>query len=203
MLRTLNKIQVSLYDFFNNLTAVVLAIILSSVTAGIVSRYIFNNPFMWTEELCTIMMVFLAFFSAPLATISKEHIVADFFKNLIPAKYGRIMGIIIRLFEIAFFTMLAISCIKYIPGRTFKTTVLRFPRYGYYIPVLIGTLVIIYSLCVHMLNEFFPGCDYFKQRQEEREQEIKRQDEEEQQAILGRMDSFMDEVEKSQKGGRS
>ena len=199
MLKILNKIQVVLYDIFNNLAAIVLTVILCTVTAGIVSRYIFNNPFMWTEELCTILMVYLAFLAAPLATIAQEHIVADFFKTLIPARFSRVLSFVIRLFEIAFFVILARSCILYIPGRTFRTATLGIPRIVYYIPVLAGTLVMIYSLCVHLLNDLFPGFDYFKQRQEKREEEIKRQEKAEEQEMINRMDTFMDDVEKTQK----
>ena len=199
MMKILNKIQVALYDIFQNLTAVVLAIILTTVTLGIVSRYVFNRPFMWTEELCTIMLVFLAFFSAPMATIAQEHIVADFFKSLIPEKYRRILSIIIRAFEIFFFVFLAYSTILYIPGRTFRTTALRFPRFGYYVPVLIGTLVIIYSLCVHMLNDFFPGFDLFKERRHRMEEKAKYEEDQENRNLEASMDSFMDKVEEAEK----
>jgi TRAP-type C4-dicarboxylate transport system permease small subunit len=169
---------------------------------GIVSRYIFNRPFMWTEELCTIMMVYLAFFSAPMATISQEHIVADFFKNMLPPKWSKPLAFVIRLFEVAFFVVLARSCLLFIPGRTFRSTALGATRIVYYLPVMIGTFSMIYSLCVHLINDLVPGFDYYKQRQEEKEQKIKRQEQEEEQAMLGRMDSFMDAIEQSKKGGQ-
>lgn len=203
LIKVLNKLQVRLYDFFLNITAIVLAIVLITVLLGIISRYFFNAPFIWTEELCTILMVYLAFFSAPMATISQEHVVADFFKNLLPPSFSRKLAFIIRLFEIGFFVVLAVSCIHYIPGRTFRTATLRLPRVVYYIPVLIGTLAMIYSLCVHALNDLFPGFDLFRQRQEAKEAELKRQETEEEKALIGSMDAFIDEVEKSPKGGQT
>jgi TRAP-type C4-dicarboxylate transport system permease small subunit len=202
MLKILNKIQVILYDFFLNITAFVLAVIMLTVLAGIVSRYVFNAPFSWTEELCTILLVYLAFFSAPLATIAQEHIVADFFKNLLPEKFSRKLAFVIRLFEIFFFVMLAISCIHFIPGRTFRSTMLKVPRLGYYFPVLVGTIVMIYSLCVHLLNDLFPGFDLFKQRQDLKDAEIKQQEIEEGKELVKSVDAFMDKVEES-KGGDS
>jgi TRAP-type C4-dicarboxylate transport system permease small subunit len=198
-MKILNKLQVLLYDFFYNITGLVLAVILSTVLAGIVSRYIFNKPFIWTEELCTILMVYLAYFSAPMATIAQEHVVADFFKGLLPTKFNRILTLVIRLFEIGFFVIVAISCIHYIPNKTYRTPTLLIPRFVFYIPVLVGTVVMVYAICVHVLNDIVPGYNYFKQRQEAREQELKRQEQAEEQELISRMDSFMDEVEKSAK----
>ena len=196
----LNRIQVKIYDFFYNITGVVLAVILITVTLGIVSRYIFNDPFMWTEELCTILMVYLAYFSAPMATISQEHVVADFFKNLLPQKWSKPLAFIIRIFEIAFFVILARSCILFMPSRTYRTTALRLHRNIYFIPVLIGTVCMIYSLCVHVLNDLFPGFDYYKKRREQKDQEIKRLEQAEEQELVTSMDSFMDEINQSEKG---
>ena len=201
VLKILNKIQVFLFDFFNNVTGVVLTIILGSVIAGIVSRYIFNSPFIWTEELCTVMLVYLGFCSAPMATIAQEHIVADFFKNLLPPKYNKALSIIIRLVSIAFFIILAISCIHYIPGRTYKTPTLYIPRYAFYIPVLVSTIAMSYSLCVHMINDFFPGYDYFKQRQAARDEAQKLIEEEENIEQEARMDAFMKHAKETRHDG--
>ena len=191
ILKGLNRIQVFLFDFFNNVTGAVLAMILLTVLAGIVSRYVFNRPFMWTEELATVLLVYLAFCSAPMATISKEHIVADFFKNMLPQRYERALSIIIRLVTIVFFVSLAISSINFIQGRTFRTAVLRIPRHVFYIPVLVGTLSMSFSTIVHMLNDFFPGYDYFMKRKEALEEANKQKEKEEAQAQVARMEKFL------------
>lgn len=204
MLKILNKIQVALYDLFYNVTGVVLAFILAIVLAGIVSRYIFNSPFIWTEEVCTILMVYLAYFSAIMATIAQEHVVADFFKGLLPKRFNKLLTFVIRLFEIFFFVFVAYSCILYIPRyKTYRTPTLLIPRFVFYIPVLTGTIAMVYAICVHVINDLIPGYNYFQQRKEDREQAFKRQEEEEEKELIDKMDSFMDEVEKSEKGGQS
>jgi TRAP-type C4-dicarboxylate transport system permease small subunit len=201
VMSALNKIVVILYDFFQTLGAIVLTVILTTVFLGIVSRYMFNRPFIWTEEVCTLLMVYLAYLSAPLATISKEHVVADFFKNLLPKRFNYVLTFIIRLFEIFFFVYVALSCIHYIPGRTYITPALRIPRVAFYAPVLAGTLVILLAIVIHLLNDLIPGYDYFKQRKERVEKEIQEKEKEEERELLERMDSFLDEVEKQKEGG--
>jgi TRAP-type C4-dicarboxylate transport system permease small subunit len=201
VMKILNKIILGIYDLFENLGGIVLTVILSSVLLGIVSRYVFNRPFIWTEEVCTLLMVYLAYLSAPLATISKEHVVADFFKSLLPKKFELILIFVIRFFEIFFFVYVALSCIHYIPGRTYITPALRIPRIAFYAPVFIGTVVILLSTVIHVLNDLIPGYDYFRQRKELREKEIQDMEKQEEQKMLERMDSFMDEVEKAEKGG--
>jgi TRAP-type C4-dicarboxylate transport system permease small subunit len=200
-MKVLNRIIVIFYDLFETLGAIVLAVILSTVLLGIVSRYVFNRPFIWTEEVCTLLMVYLAYLSAPLATISKEHVVADFFKNILPKKFDYALTFIIRLFEIFFFVYVALSCIHYIPGRTYITPALRIPRIAFYVPVLAGTLVILLSIVIHVLNDLIPGYDYFWQRKEAREKAMQDKEKQEERKMLERMDSFLDEVEKQTKRG--
>ncbi|MDR2433759.1 MAG: TRAP transporter small permease [Treponema sp.] len=201
IMKVLNRIIVIFYDLFETLGAIVLAVILSTVLLGIVSRYVFNRPFIWTEEVCTLLMVYLAYLSAPLATISKEHVVADFFKNILPKKFDYALTFIIRLFEIFFFVYVALSCIHYIPGRTYITPALRIPRIAFYVPVLAGTLVILLSIVIHVLNDLIPGYDYFWQRKEAREKAMQDKEKQEERKMLERMDSFLDEVEKQTKRG--
>jgi len=202
-MKGLNKAMVVMYDVFMNLTAGVLAVILITVILQVVSRYVFNRAFTWTEELCTILLVYLAFFAAPMPTIAQKHMVADFFRGLIPKKLNWALGYIIRFSSIFFFAMLAISCIHYIPNRSFKTPALQLPRYVFYIPVLIGTLAMIYAEIVNLLNEFFPGFNYYKQRQDQRDAEAARIEEQEKMAMVASMDSFMDKAEGKDKGGKS
>jgi TRAP-type C4-dicarboxylate transport system permease small subunit len=201
--KILNRFILVVYDIIHNLSAAILALILCTVLAGIVSRYIFNRPFIWTEEICTFFMVWLAYLTAPLATISKEHVVADFFKSLLPKRLDAVLVVVIRLFEIFFLVFVARSCLHYIPNRTFATPVLHIPRVAFYAPVLGGTLIMLLSIVIHIVNDFVPGYNYFQQRKDEKDKEIARKEKEEEQQTIKNMETFMDEVEKAarEKGG--
>lgn len=83
-MKVLNRILYWCYQIVQVIGAVVLAAIMLIVTAGIISRYFFNSPFSWTEEVTTFLMVYLCYISAALTTIQKKHIVADFFITKAP-----------------------------------------------------------------------------------------------------------------------
>lgn len=198
-MKVLNKVIVACYDIFQTLGAIILAVIIVTVTMGIVSRYVFNHAFAWTEEVCAFMLVYLAYTTAPLATISKEHVVADFFKSLLSKNFEQFLSVVIRVFEVVFFVVVGISCIHYIPRRTWASPILRIPRAAYYVPILTGTVVMCFSILMDMLNDLFPGYNYFMQRKTEQDKEVAMQEHREMEEVQQRMDTFMDEVEKTER----
>jgi TRAP-type C4-dicarboxylate transport system permease small subunit len=191
----MNRLQVWVYDIFQNIGAFILAVIMLTVLAGVVSRYFFNMPFSWTEELVTTAMVYLCYTCAPLATISKSHVVADFLKSVVPKKVEKPLSVAIRLLEIFFFLVVAISCARYIPGRTFRSAALRLTRPIFYAPILIGTSVMVIFIILDLFNDFFPGYNYFMERKKEIDEEEARIEELEKQRMQADMDAFMDKIE--------
>ena len=79
-----------------------LIVTILSTTAGIFYRYVLNNSLSWVEELCSFLLVWLAYLSAGLATVAKAHIVADFLSRLIKESVQKTMSWIIRILEIVF-----------------------------------------------------------------------------------------------------
>jgi TRAP-type C4-dicarboxylate transport system permease small subunit len=191
----MNRLQVWVYDIFQNIGAFILAVIMLTVLAGVVSRYFFNMPFSWTEELVTTAMVYLCYTCAPLATISKSHVVADFLKSVVPKKVEKPLSVVIRLLEIFFFVVVAISCARYIPGRTFRSATLRLTRPMFYAPILIGTSVMVIFIVLDLFNDFFPGYNYFMERKKGIDEEEARIEELEKQRMQADMDAFMDKIE--------
>jgi TRAP-type C4-dicarboxylate transport system permease small subunit len=196
----MNRLQVWVYDIFQNIGAVILASILLAVLAGVISRYIFNMPFAWTEELVTTAMVYLCFTCAPLATISKSHIVADFLKSVVPKKAEKVLSVVIRLLEILFFVVVAISCARYMVGRTFRSAALRLPRTVFYTPILISTSIMVVFIVLDFFNDLFPGYNYFMQRKKKIDDEEAKIEEAERLRVQAEMDAFMDKIEGEKKG---
>ncbi len=62
--------------------------LLSTVTAGIISRAA-NHPFSWTEETSGFLMVWLVCFGWMLATRRSAHIRIRYFQDKLAAKYWR------------------------------------------------------------------------------------------------------------------
>lgn len=175
------------------LGAAVLTVIFLSITAGIVSRYIFNSPLSWTEELVCFLMVYLCYISAAITTAEKKHLVADFLIAKAPEKFRRVVSMFSRILMIVFFAVVCISIIELLPTLVWKSGVLLIHRKYYYYPVLICCIIMTFDVVVDILNDFLPGYDLIKQKEEEAAIKAKKVEEAEAMEIQKSMDEFMAE----------
>lgn len=58
---------------------VLTVVIVGTISAQIIARYVFNAPFAWMEEAVMIMFIYLTLFAAAVATKEKRHIIVDLF----------------------------------------------------------------------------------------------------------------------------
>jgi len=118
-----------------------LAMIIASVTAGIISRYVFGSPFTWTEELATFLFIWLSFIGAGIASARKKHIVADFLIQKIPAKHANIIRIIINILVLILLVLIAVGGFILQPKTATSASIaLNIPRNLYYLPILIAAV---------------------------------------------------------------
>lgn len=193
LVKVLNKGVYYSYKAIKFIGTVILIAIFLIITAGIISRYIFNHPFSWTEELATFLMVWLCYLSAFLTTVRKKHIVADFFISKASPKFRKAVGVFSKVLMIIFFVFLAVSVLKLLPSLVWRSGVLDIHRSYYYLPVWTMSILMAYSVVVDIINDFVPGYDYMaieseKQRQLELEQEKAETEE-----LQKNMDEFMHE----------
>ena len=84
------KIRKGLDTFLSVTCIAILAAILISISVGVVTRYILNDPAGWTEELSRYLLVWLTLLGAPLGCLNSAHIGLSFFPNALSAK-GKLM----------------------------------------------------------------------------------------------------------------
>ncbi len=60
----------------------------------VVTRYGFNHPLTWPEELSTLLLVWITFFGASLLLKKEQHIEIDFFTNFLPKRAQKIISLI-------------------------------------------------------------------------------------------------------------
>lgn len=173
--------------------AIVLTIIFLSITVGILSRYLFNKPMSWTEELVCFLMVYLCYISAAITTAEKKHLVADFLIAKAPPLFRKIISVISRLLMILFFAVVCISIVRLLPTLVWRSGVLLIHRRFYYYPVLVSCIIMTFDVVVDILNDIFPGYDLIQKEKEEAALLAKQQDEAEALEIQKSMDSFMAE----------
>ena len=173
--------------------AIVLTIIFLSITVGILSRYLFNKPMSWTEELVCFLMVYLCYISAAITTAEKKHLVADFLIAKAPPLFRKIISVISRLLMILFFAVVCISIARLLPTLVWRSGVLLIHRRFYYYPVLVSCIIMTFDVVVDILNDIFPGYDLIQKKKEEAALLAKQQEEAEALEIQKSMDSFMAE----------
>lgn len=173
--------------------AIVLTIIFLSITVGILSRYLFNKPMSWTEELVCFLMVYLCYISAAITTAEKKHLVADFLIAKAPPLFRKIISVISRLLMILFFAVVCTSIVRLLPTLVWRSGVLLIHRRFYYYPVLVSCIIMTFDVVVDILNDIFPGYDLIQKKKEEAALLAKQQEEAEALEIQKSMDSFMAE----------
>lgn len=137
---------------------VVLAAMLLTITAGIVSRYVFGRPFTWTEELSTLLMVSLGYLSAVVVTVEKKHIVADFLVANAPRSFKRIVSVFSNVVAICVFTFICVSSSRMLfPKIIYRTPALGIPRNVFYWPIFFSCAFMILVVVTDILNGIFPG----------------------------------------------
>ncbi|MCR4402314.1 MAG: TRAP transporter small permease [Firmicutes bacterium] len=138
----------------------ILAAILLVITAGIVSRYVFRNPFTWTEEISTLLMVSLGYVSGAVVTIEKKHVVADFLISNASPRFKRAVSFVSKVLAVAVFTLICVSSYHMLlPKIVYRTAALGIPRNLFYWPLFSMCVVMIFAVLVDILNEIFPGRD--------------------------------------------
>ncbi len=110
--------------------AAFLGFLVFTVTYEIVSRYIFNSPSIWTSEIASYLLQFLAFFSMGYLLIEKRHVRVTFLID-------RLKGTNRKLLEIfTVFLTIPYSVILVIYGFKFTESVFRL---GTTSPTLLAT----------------------------------------------------------------
>ena len=62
--------------------------------AGVVMRYVFNNPLTWSDELSVILMLWMTFWSAAFVVPEREHVSFDLVYSLFDARGRRKIALI-------------------------------------------------------------------------------------------------------------
>ncbi len=194
IVKGLNKLLLYGYYLFRNIGALCLFGIFFAITAGIISRYVFNSPFTWTEELTCFMMVHICFLSACITTATDNHIVADFLVTKFPDKAQKIIKQFGRICQIFFCAVLFISGIKILPQLTWTSPALAIPRQYYYVTAIFGSVYMIICVITLILNDFYPGYNYLEQRRSKAAAAAAAEEAAEAAEMMEDMDAFLDEA---------
>ena len=106
MLSTLLKLNKSLIKLLEITVILVIGFLVLDVLWGVFSRYVLKNQSPWTEELATMLLIWVSLLGAAIGFIRKSHLGVDYFVNKLNLK-KQVIGEIIVYLLIAFFASLA------------------------------------------------------------------------------------------------
>lgn len=126
-----------------NLDAIITCLTLSACTilvnANIFTRYLFNTPIYWAEEVATSLFIWTVFIGSAYAYRIKAHLGVDILVKMLPEKAKKGTQFVISLIEIAVLAMLTYVAAQYVMNSWHRVTdVLMMPRWYFSIAVPIG-----------------------------------------------------------------
>ena len=148
-----------------NIGALMLLGIIVTITAGIVSRYVFNAPYIWTEELGIFMFTWLSFMGASVAAARNKHVAVRLLTSKLSlgkAKYVKLLSFSLTLVFLGFLVLGAL----YLQPQTAKhsSIVLGIPKNFYYLPVLIAGIYISLVLIRDSISYLFDFDHPYKEQ---------------------------------------
>lgn len=137
------KKKITFKTIVTNLDAIITCVTLSLCTilvnANIFSRYIFNKPIYWAEEVATSLFIWTVFVGSAYAYRNHSHLGVDILVKMLPEKFKKLTQYVISIIEIAVLTMLTYVSAQYVIHSWNRATdVLRMPRWYFSIAVPIG-----------------------------------------------------------------
>lgn len=93
--------------------AVLVAVEILVLFAGVVSRYGFNRPLTWSDELASILFLWLAMLGAVIALRRSEHMRLGFVVSIVPPRVGRWLDALAAMISAVFMVSLIMPSEQY------------------------------------------------------------------------------------------
>ena len=125
--------------------------IILTLSAGVISRYVFNRPFFWTDEVARILLIWSIFIGAAMGFrkgTSTAHIGMDYFVSLLPEKAKKIavkFGWLVNMFFCLMILIVGISF--FIQTISFRTAALDISKGFVYVCLpIFGVMTLVFLI---------------------------------------------------------
>ncbi len=110
------------------------AIVLLVMTAQVISRYVFNNPIVWSEEFSRYSFVWISYLGCAYCVGVDGHTSITALRDRLPEFWQKVLIVIGNLIVMAVFIRIMPIAMKFIHNnRKFLTSMMRIPfKYLYY-----------------------------------------------------------------------
>ncbi len=136
------------------------AVMFAAFVVQIASRYVFDAPVAWTQEICLIAYVWVVFWSSDILVPERKHIVFDIFYQMAPPRQRRWLATLVTgsLF-VCFLAVLPATAeyVHFVARR--RTTILHLPMPWVYGAVLVFVLAVVVSSALRLRRLWRPGWE--------------------------------------------
>ncbi len=151
LLLTVKKVASIFNSIASILGIILMVLMIFTLSAGIISRYIFNSPLFWTGEASRIILIWTIFIGAALAFRKNSpitHIRVDFLGSFLSSELRKIVKRIVWSLIILFCIVITVIDINFIAlAGSIKTAALGIPKFIIYITLLIFAIItLVFSL---------------------------------------------------------
>ena len=131
-----------------------LVVIFFVLLLQVVSRYVFNRPITWTEELARFIQIWITYLGLNYALRNHAHIRISMLVERFSKKAQIIIEIVINLIIIfCIIAYLPQSVVFYIDQALVKSTVIRLPMNWVTLPLVAGFAITCMNLILHTVGQ--------------------------------------------------
>lgn len=140
--------------------------VLALVLTQVVSRYVFNSPFSWTEESARLLLVWLTFLAAMHVSSRRAHITVDLIATVVPARAARSVSAVAEIVVIVTAIVMSVAGIMMVgivgglalPATGLPTTLLYGAALVGFVGIAIHSLLALYLQIRHPEDELDPAA---------------------------------------------
>jgi len=151
---TYKKLQLLIEYTTTKISVFLFGIMLVSTLSQVVSRYIFQRPFMWTQELVRFLFIWIIYLGCVLVSKKDEHVRIDFFLLRLPRRIRFIITLLTNILLVLFFLVVIIAGINMIiVNYKVKTPALRVSWMYFYLGITYGFILMLIYKFDHFVRQ--------------------------------------------------
>ncbi len=150
MLALIRTIRAAVITVLEYMTIFMTAALVLDVVWQVFTRFIVRNPSTWTEELATLLLIWVSLLGAALAFHRKGHLGVDYFVGKLPQAPKRVVEITVHIITAAFAIVLIFGGLKIVSFTLLTnqlSAAMQIPMgYVYLILPLSGGIILLLSI---------------------------------------------------------
>lgn len=131
----------------------VLTVMVATIGAQVIARYVFNAPFSWSEELARYLFLWLVFLGASQAMRRNEHIAVGLLIDRLPFRVRQLVIVLINCLIASFLAVLVFQGWKVVGVvAPLKSIALKVTMAVVYLPLVVGGTTMLVRILIQTVH---------------------------------------------------